>query len=136
MGMDSIPKSLAKGDLVGSIGSAAALALLIGIQNLTEGVTSFHEMKESRSSLNKTKNIFIATAILSILPIILGIIRLFFMKGMGQVIGIILSLSAGGIFYILHYDMMPKAYKEKEWLTTFRAVLGFIIGFGVSVSLN
>ena len=44
MGMDSIPESLAIGAAVGSMGSAAALALLIGIQNVTEGIASFHEM--------------------------------------------------------------------------------------------
>lgn len=136
MGMDSIPESLAIGAAVGSIGSAAALAILIGIQNVTEGVASFHEMKESNSPLKKIKNIFIATSIISIIPIIMGLVGLFFMKGMNLPIGIILALSAGGIFYMLHYDMIPKAHKEKEWLTTFGAVLGFIIGFGISIGMG
>ena len=136
MGMDSIPESLAIGAAVSSIGSAAALAILIGIQNVTEGVASFHEMKESNSPLKKIKNIFIATAIISIIPIIMGLVGLFFMKGMNLPIGIILALSAGGIFYMLHYDMIPKAHKEKEWLTTFGAVLGFIIGFGISIGMG
>ena len=136
MGMDSIPESLAIGAAVGSIGSAAALAILIGIQNVTEGVASFHEMKESNSPLKKIKNIFIATAIISIIPIIMGLVGLFFMKGMNLPIGIILALSAGGIFYMLHYDMIPRAHKEKEWLTTFGAVLGFIIGFGISIGMG
>jgi zinc transporter, ZIP family len=136
MGMDSIPESLAIGAAVGSVGSAAALALLIGIQNVTEGVASFHEMKESKSSLQKTKNILLAAATISIIPVIMGLIGLFFMKGMDQLIGVILGLSAGGIFYMLHYDMIPKAHKEKEWLSTFGAVLGFIIGFGVSISMS
>lgn len=136
MGMDSIPESLAIGAAVGSMGSAAALAFLIGIQNVTEGVASFHEMKGSNSPLNKIKNIFIATAIISIIPIIMGLVGLFFMKGMDTPIGIILALSAGGIFYMLHFDMIPKAHKEKEWLTTFGAILGFIIGFGVSIGVG
>ncbi|WP_148685327.1 ZIP family metal transporter [Candidatus Nitrosocosmicus hydrocola] len=136
MGMDSIPESLAIGAAVGSMGSAAALAILIGIQNVTEGVASFHEMKESNSPLNKIKNIFIATAIISIIPVIMGLVGLFFMKGMETAIGIILALSAGGIFYMLHYDMIPKAHKEKEWLTTFGAILGFILGFGVSIGMG
>lgn len=136
MGMDSIPESLAIGAAVGSIGSAAALAFLIGIQNVTEGVASFHEMKESNSPLNKIKNIFIATAIISIIPVIMGLVGLFFMKGMDTSIGIILAVSAGGIFYMLHFDMIPKAHKEKEWLTTFGAILGFIIGFGVSIGIG
>jgi ZIP family zinc transporter len=136
MGMDSIPESLAIGATIGSMGSAAALALLIGIQNVTEGVASFHEMKDSNSPLKKIKNIFIATVIISIIPVIMGIIGLVFMKGMNIPIGIILALSAGGIFYMLHYDMIPKAHKEKEWLTTFGAVLGFIIGFGISIGMG
>ncbi|HET6590708.1 MAG TPA: hypothetical protein VFG45_11155 [Candidatus Nitrosocosmicus sp.] len=136
MGMDSIPESLAIGAAVGSVGSAAALALLIGIQNVSEGVASYHEMKESKSSLKKTRNIFVATAIISIIPVMMGLIGLFFMKGMDQLIGVILGLSAGGIFYMLHYDMIPRAHKEKEWLTTFGAILGFIIGFGVSITMN
>lgn len=136
MGMDSIPESLAIGAAVGSMGSPVALALLIGIQNVTEGVASFHEMKESNSPLNKIKNIFIATAIISIIPVIMGLVGLFFMKGMDTSIGIILALSAGGIFYMLHFDMIPKAHKEKEWLTTFGAIMGFIIGFGVSIGVG
>jgi zinc transporter ZupT len=58
------------------------------------------------------------------------------MKGMDTSIGIILALSAGGIFYMLHFDMIPKAHKEKEWLTTFGAIMGFIIGFGVSIGVG
>jgi zinc transporter, ZIP family len=46
-------------------------------------------------------------------------------------IGLILGISAGGIFYMLYYDMIPKAHKERNWLPTFGAVIGFIIGFGI-----
>ena len=40
-----------------------------------------------------------------------------------------LAVSAGGIFYMLFFDMIPKAHEERKWLPTFGAVLGFIIGF-------
>jgi ZIP family zinc transporter len=136
MGLDTIPESLAIGAAVGSAGSAAALAILIGIQNVSEGIASFREMKESKSALKNTRNIFIATAIISALPVILGLVGLFYMKGMDQIIGIILALSAGGIFYMLHYDMIPRAHKEKEWATTFGAVLGFIIGFAIVIAMG
>jgi zinc transporter ZupT len=56
------------------------------------------------------------------------------MKGMDQTIGIILAISAGGIFYMLHYDMIPKAHKEREWLSTFGAILGFIVGFVIVIA--
>ncbi|MGA7542864.1 MAG: hypothetical protein WBW34_07360 [Nitrososphaeraceae archaeon] len=50
---------------------------------------------------------------------------------MKDTIAIIFALSAGGIFYMLYYDMIPKAHKERKWLPTFGAVLGFIIGFAI-----
>ena len=53
------------------------------------------------------------------------------MQGMEEAISIILALSAGRIFYMLYYDMIPKAHKERKWLATFCAVLGFIIGFAI-----
>jgi zinc transporter ZupT len=45
------------------------------------------------------------------------------------VIAFTLALSAGGIFYMLFYDMIPKAHKDRKWLPTFGSVLGLIIRF-------
>jgi ZIP family zinc transporter len=53
------------------------------------------------------------------------------MQGMVNIIAIILAVSAGGIFYMLYFDMIPKAHKDRKWLPTFGAVLGFIIGFAI-----
>ncbi len=131
IGLDSIPESLAIGAAVGFSGSPAALALLIGIQNIPEGIASYREMKEGKSVLKNTRNAFIATGVISAIPVVMGLMGLFFMRGMEQIIGMILALSAGGIFYMLYYDMIPKAHKQREWLATFGAVLGFIIGFVV-----
>jgi zinc transporter, ZIP family len=44
-------------------------------------------------------------------------------------ISLILALSAGGIFYMLYYDMIPKAHKERKWIPTFGATMGFMLGF-------
>jgi zinc transporter, ZIP family len=41
------------------------------------------------------------------------------------------AISACGIFYMLRYDMIPKAHKDRKWLPTFGAVWGFIIGFAI-----
>jgi ZIP family zinc transporter len=73
----------------------------------------------------------IAIGFVSVIPIILGLIGLFFVQGMQFVIALTLAISAGGIFYMLFYDMIPKAHKERKWLPTFGAVLGFIIGFAL-----
>jgi zinc transporter ZupT len=51
------------------------------------------------------------------------------MQGMVIVIAFTLALSAGGIFYMLFYDMIPKAHKDRKWLPTFGSVLGLIIRF-------
>jgi len=46
--------------------------------------------------------------------VILGLVDLFFLQGLHYLIGLILALSAGGIFYMLFYDMISKAHKERK----------------------
>jgi ZIP family zinc transporter len=132
IGLDSIPESLAIGASIASAGPAMALAILIGIQNVPEGIASYREMMSGKTAFKSNpKKALAAIGIVSIIPIFLGLVGLFYMQGMAEVIAIILALSAGGIFYMLYYDMIPKAHKERKWLPTFGAVLGFIIGFAI-----
>jgi ZIP family zinc transporter len=130
IGLDTVPESLAIGASLAS-GTGLVIALLIGIQNLPEGIASYREMMSSstKTAFNTDRKALGAIGIVSIMPIILGLIGLFYLQGMGIVIAITLALSAGGIFYMLFYDMIPRAHKEKKWLPTFGSVLGFIIGF-------
>jgi zinc transporter, ZIP family len=130
IGLDSIPESLAIGASIAA-GPGLAIAILIGIQNVPEGIASYREMRSGKTAFSNSKKALIAIGIVSIIPIILGLVGLFFLQGMTYVIGLTLALSAGGIFYMLHYDMIPKAHKERKWLPTFGAVLGFIIGFAI-----
>ena len=131
IGLDSIPESLAIGAAVAS-GPYLALSLLIGIQNISEGIASYREMMTGKTAFSDNPNkAFIATGIISIIPIILGLVGLFYLIRMKEVIAYTLAISAGGIFYMLHYDMIPKAHKERKWLPTFGAVLGFIVGFAI-----
>jgi len=131
IGLDSIPESLAIGAAVAS-GPYLALSLLIGIQNISEGIASYREMMTGKTAFTDNPNkAFVATGIISIIPVILGLVGLFYLIGMKEVIAYILAMSAGGIFYMLHYDMIPKAHKERKWLPTFGAVLGFIVGFAI-----
>ncbi len=88
-------------------------------------------MKPKTAFNNNPKKALAAIGIVSIIPIYLGLIGLFYLQGMEYVISIILALSAGGIFYMLHYDMIPKAHKDRKWLPTFGAVFGFIIGYAM-----
>ncbi|HZC48364.1 MAG TPA: ZIP family metal transporter [Nitrososphaeraceae archaeon] len=130
IGLDSIPESLAIGASIAA-GPGLAVAILIGIQNVPEGIASYREMRSGKTAFSNSKKALIAIGIVSIIPIILGLVGLFYLQGMTYVIGLTLAISAGGIFYMLHYDMIPKAHKEREWLPTFGAILGFIIGFAI-----
>jgi zinc transporter, ZIP family len=131
IGLDIIPESLAIGAAIAS-GPALALALLIGIQNIPEGIASYKEMMTGKTAFsNNPKKALAAVGVVSVIPVLLGLAGLFYLTGMKEAIGIIFSLSAGGIFYMLYYDMIPKAHKERKWLPTFGAVLGFIIGFAI-----
>lgn len=132
IGLDSIPESLAIGASVAS-GAGFVIALLIGIQNIPEGIASFREMTSGKTTAfrGSKRKAFVAIGIVSVIPIVLGLVGLFFIQGMQVVIALTFAISAGGIFYMLHYDMIPKAHKERKWLPTFGAVLGFIIGFAL-----
>lgn len=130
IGLDTIPESLAIGASIAA-GPAFAIALLIGIQNIPEGIAAYKEMRTGKTAFTNSKKALYAIGVISIIPVILGLVGLFFLQGLHYIIGLILALSAGGIFYMLFYDMIPKAHKERKWLPTFGAVLGFIIGFTI-----
>jgi zinc transporter, ZIP family len=132
IGLDSIPESLAIGASIAG-GAGFVIALLIGIQNVPEGIASFREMTSDKTTAfrGSKRKALIAIGLVSVIPIFLGLVGLFFMQGMHVIISLTLAISAGGIFYMLHYDMIPKAHKERNWLPTFGAVLGFVIGFAL-----
>jgi zinc transporter, ZIP family len=130
IGLDTIPESLAIGASIAA-GPAFAIALLIGIQNIPEGIAAYKEMRTGKTAFTNSRKTLYAIGIVSIMPVILGLVGLFFLQGLHYLIGLILALSAGGIFYMLFYDMIPKAHKERKWLPTFGAILGFIIGFAI-----
>jgi len=130
IGLDTMPESLAIGASVAS-GGGLVLAILIGIQNVPEGIASFREMISGKTAFKTPKKALTAIGIISVIPIALALIGLFYLQGLATVIAVTLAIAAGGIFYMLFYDMIPKAHKERKWLPTFGAVLGFIIGFAL-----
>ena len=130
IGLDSIPESLAIGASIAA-GPAFVIALLIGIQNIPEGIAAYKEMRTGKTAFKDSKRALCAIGAVSIIPVILGLVGLFFLQGLHYIIGLILALSAGGIYYMLFYDMIPKAHKDRKWLPTFGAILGFIIGFAI-----
>jgi zinc transporter, ZIP family len=130
IGLDSIPESLAIGASIAAAGPITALAVIIGIQNISEGIASYKEMMTGKTAFsNNSKKALGAIGSVSVLPIIFGPVGLFYFQGMQFIISLILALSAGGIFYMLYYDMIPKAHKERKWIPTFGAIMEFMLGF-------
>jgi zinc transporter, ZIP family len=128
IGLDSIPESLAIGASIAG-GAGFVIAILIGIQNVPEGIASYREMRSGKTAFSNSRKALTAIGIVSVIPVALGLVGLFFLQGMQFVIAVTLAVSAGGIFYMLFYDMIPKAHKDRRWLPTFGSVLGFIVGF-------
>jgi ZIP family zinc transporter len=106
IGLDTVPESFAIGASVAS-GTGLVIALLIGIQNLPEGIASYREMMSSptKTAFKTDRKALGAIGIVSIMPVILGLVGLFYIPGNEIVIAITLALSAGGIFYVLFYDI-------------------------------
>jgi ZIP family zinc transporter len=135
MSLDTLPESLAIGATLAS-GAGFVLAALIGIQNVPEGIASYREMRSGRTAFSNPRKALTAIGIVSAMPVALGLAGLFYLQGMQHIIAWVLGFSAGGIFYMLFYDMIPKAHKDRKWLPTFGSVLGFIIGFAFVVQFG
>jgi ZIP family zinc transporter len=71
IGLDTIPESLAIGASIGG-GPALPIALLIGIQNVPEGIATYKEMRTGKTAFKDSKRALYATGIISIIPVILG----------------------------------------------------------------
>ena len=108
--MDTIPESLAMVASIAAAGPIVALAIIIGMQNVPEGIAAYKEMMTGKTAFNNNpRKALAAIGIVSVILVFLGLIGLFYLQGMEYVISPILALFAGGIFYMLHYDMLQSA---------------------------
>jgi ZIP family zinc transporter len=90
IGLDSIPESLAIGASVAS-GTGLVIAILIGIQNVPEGISSYREMLAGKTAFKNSRKALGAIGIVSVIPIVLGLTGLFFLQGMQTVIAVTLT---------------------------------------------
>lgn len=75
IGLDSIPESLAIGASIAAAAPITALAVIIGIQNIPEGIASYKEMMTGKTAFNNNpKKALGSIGIVSIIPIILGLV--------------------------------------------------------------
>jgi ZIP family zinc transporter len=129
--LDSIPELLAIGASVAA-GLVLVIATLIGIQNVPEGIASYREMRSGTAVFSNSKKVLFCYRN-SIKNSNYSWFNWFilFTRNNIYIIGLILSISAEDIFYMLHNDIIPKAHEERKWLPTFSAVLEFISEFAV-----
>jgi ZIP family zinc transporter len=79
IGLDTLPESLAIGASIAA-GPALAIALLIGIQNIPEGIAAYKEMRTGKTAFKYSRRALYAIGVTSIIPVILGLRGLFFYK--------------------------------------------------------
>lgn len=76
IGLDSIPESLAMGASIAAAGPIVALAIIIGIQNVPEGIASYEEMMTGKTAFNNNpKKALAAIGIVSVIPVFFRINR-------------------------------------------------------------
>ena len=64
IGLDTIPESLAIGASIAA-GPALAIALLIGIQNIPEGIAAYKEMRTGKTAFTNSKRLFMLLVLYS-----------------------------------------------------------------------
>lgn len=124
--MDSIPESLGVGAAFATGGAVGLLlALLVGLQNITEGFNSFNELKTGGMSTKKNMWLQLIT---SLSGPIAGVLGFLFLAGHPALISGLFMFSAGGILYLIFHDIAPLAHQTGHWLPTLGSALGFILG--------
>lgn len=124
---DYLPESLALGaSIVSNATSGMLLALLIGLQNLPEGFSSFKELRE-KTKISSTK-VLVMLFILSLLGPIAAYIGFALLSNSPTIIGVITLFASGGILYLVFEDIAPGAKLKSTWIPPLGAVLGFLLG--------
>jgi len=126
MMMDFIPESIALGAVFAIQPSMAALlAVFIGLQNLPEAFNSFRDLVQSGFTPQKTLIIFF---FLSFFGVIGALIGHFLLSDYPNLTAHLMTFASGGILYLLIQDIIPESKLEKNYLTSFGATLGFLVG--------
>lgn len=126
--LDGIPESVALGiALYSKNGIGILMAGAIFLSNLPESLSSVDDLKKEGFS---KKRIFYLWLIVSAGAIVTVIISYLFLKNLNSnILGIILSFSAGSILAMLADSMIPEAYDEGGYLIGFLTILGFLTAF-------
>ncbi len=124
--MDFIPESIALGAVFAvNTSMAYLLAIFIGLQNLPEAFNSFRDLVNSGFKVKKTLVIFFFMSFLGIAGALLGH---FVLSDYSNLTAILMTFSSGGILYLLVQDIIPESKLDNNYVASFGATLGFLIG--------
>lgn len=130
MVMDFVPEALALGSAYGSGAKAGPLlALLIALQNLPEGFSSYGELRASRLRPAQALALLAALALLGPLAAWLGFL---YLRERPDAVAAIMVFGAGGIVYLTFQDIAPEARlpprHKGAWAPALGAAGGFWVG--------
>lgn len=124
--LDFIPESVILGAvIINESKTALFLAIVIGMQNLPEGINAFRDLVLNGYSKNNTLMLFLALSVLGIGAAFLGF---FFLNDQPEIAAHLMTFSSGGILYLLVNDIIPEGKIRKNNIVALAAGLGFLVG--------
>lgn len=125
----SIALSLLSDNVITFVG-AMMLAVGVGIQNFPEG--SSVSLPYYHQGYSK-KKAFLYGMFSGIVEPIFGVLVVFIVQPMTQIMPLLLSFAAGTMIYVVVKELIPEAYNERKFSLS---TLGFMLGFLIMMSLD
>jgi ZIP family zinc transporter len=127
--LDGVPENLALGVTLADEGSVALLAAIF-FSNLAESLGGAADMREGGDSPRRAILLWIGTAVLLALAIVVG--RMVGTTGGAQ--GFLLAFAGGAVLASLADTVMPEAYREGGPFVAFATLAGFLLSFLLATS--
>lgn len=128
MMLDFVPEAIVLGALITkNYAEAVFMAAIIAAQNFPEGFNAFREMVHESRGMPPGRA-FRIISICAASGLVWGMAGYLLFAPASIELGILMTLCAGGIFYLVFRDIAPQAKLEYHWFPSFGAVLGFVFG--------
>lgn len=125
--LDYLPEAAALGAMLAlHPPTAYLLALLIFLQNLPEGFSSFCELAHAK--VLKTGHIVPLFLALALIGPVFAVLGLTLLSDRPAILGGIMIFAAGGILYVIFQDIAPAARDATDLSPPLGAVFGFALG--------
>ena len=127
--LDGVPENLAMGvSLIED--PSATLLVAIFASNLPESIVGAQRMRDAKLSQGRIVGIWVATAVLLAIPVVVGYAAL---EGVsGNTLAWPLGFAGGAVLASLADTVMPEAYKDGGPWVAWATALGFLLSFLVA----